>query len=94
MQYKKRVSRFSPSQFFFYFLFLFFFGVFTLFLPVNTLCVNVWQVGILSLHNTELTVVLLLCCCDLHIFRQQCVVALTWALLDNQKWRNNVHAGM
>lgn len=79
MQYKNRVSRFSPSQFFFclFYFVLFFFGVFTLFLTVETLCVNVWQVGILSLHNTELTVVLLLCCCDLHIFRQQCVFALT-----------------
>lgn len=30
--------------------------------------------------------VLSLCCCDLHIFRRQCVNAHVWELLANQKW--------
>lgn len=48
---------------------------------------NVWQVVIFkSLHNTELTVFLLLCCCDLHIFRRHSVNAHMWELLANQKW--------
>lgn len=85
--------------FFCFILFLFFIWVFTLFLPVNTLVVNVWQVVIFkSLHNTELTVVLLLRCCDLHIFRHQCVDAHSGEeLLACQKWgggSHGVHAGV
>lgn len=48
MQYKKRVSRFSPNQFLF-----FLSGILTLFLLVETLVVNVWQVAIFEVFIAQ-----------------------------------------
>lgn len=79
MQYKQQVSRFSPSQFIFSFL-----DLYTLPSRWCPRCECLASGDLWSLHNTELTVVLLLCCCDLHIFR--CVSAATGEILANQKW--------
>lgn len=49
MQYKKTVSRFSPTLIFFFNLFSFD----TLFLPVNTLVVNVWKVVTFTVFVTQ-----------------------------------------
>lgn len=76
---KKKVSRFSPTPilFFFFFSYFYLFSFDTLFLPVNTLVVNVWKVvTFTSLCNTELTVVLVVVICI--FFKCWCVDAHFW----------------
>lgn len=56
MQYKKKktVSRFSPTMIFlFIFFFSYLFSFDTLFLPVNTLVVNVWKVVTFTVFVTQ-----------------------------------------
>lgn len=56
MQYKKKksVSRFSPTLIFlFIFFFSYLFSFDTLFLPVNTLVVNVWKVVTFTVFVTQ-----------------------------------------
>lgn len=50
---KKTVSRFSPTPILFYFIFLALFSFDTLFLPVNTLVVNVWKVVTFTVFVTQ-----------------------------------------
>lgn len=56
MQYKKKkngVQILSNSDFFIYFFFSYLFSFDTLFLPVNTLVVNVWKVVTFTVFVTQ-----------------------------------------
>lgn len=97
MQYKKKSVQIlsNSDSFFFFFSYFYLFSFDTLFLPVDTLVVNVWKVvTFTSLCNTELTVVLVVVICiffkcwcvDAHFWGNFWPIGKTW--MRREKWHH------